>query len=923
MPPTDPASRYTLGRELGRGGLGRVVEAQDGAVGRPVALKLLLEGAPLDLVERFRREGRLTGRLEHPNIVPVHDVGTLPGTGELYFAMKKIAGRDLGSVLQELRAGKGDARWTQRRLVEAFRDVCRAVAFAHSQGVIHRDLKPDNVMVGEFGEVLVVDWGLARERRESRVEGRAAPKEASPLLTLDGDVFGTPQYMPPEQAAGNVDAVDERSDVYSLGAILYEILAWRPPYEGATAMDVISSVLSTPPPRPSTTEEPPARTVVKRDRKGKNAAAPPPSAGSLRPPIPPDLEAICLRAIAREKQDRYASADELGAAIQAWLDGALELERRRRLADAQVAEAERHVEESRRLKEKAAARRERAAGMAQALPAHSTPEERAPAWELEDEGKRLDQSALEAFAAADAALASALANAPDHAAARRLMAELHWRRFLEAETRGDAAEMLFNRRVVERNNDGSWDARLRGDGEVEVKCVAYRCRCLLDGRAVAPAELDAGGYHPWSGRRIDGAKAEHVPELERDPAKRFRVHAEGCKAAAVAGAKLWAWKIEEERRLLVPVTPAGTAGEACPGVALDAAFGNSPYRPRGPGVFLGRAPVAPRTWPMGSWLLLAVPADGDPVRVPFFVERGRRASVTAMLFRPGEIPAGFLPVAPGLFRYQHTNDRVWDDEEDRIDTEEIFLARFPVTCREYLEFLNALRRTDPAAAAARVPRRNEASDSYWPLVDGEGYAIPTPEWLAAAPEKLKKAAGSLDNCKAPWHPDWPVTGVSWRDAMAYARFASDRDGRVYTLPDEVEWEKAARGADSRTFPWGEAESECFANMNSSLAGGMQPLPVDSFPTDESPFGIRGLGGNAQDRMRSEVGIGYADWRGLRGGRWANGTLAARCAPRFGVNTRLVSPSIGFRLAVVVRLSGGKARPDRIWDLMWDKKKKLV
>jgi eukaryotic-like serine/threonine-protein kinase len=203
-------TRYELLGLLGRGGMGSVYRARDRELGREVALKVSAGPAPSPAeLERLHREARVLARLEHPGVVPVHDLGTLPD-GRLYYVMKLVRGRRLDEHVR-------DAGLPAR--LRIFERICEAVAFAHAQGVLHRDLKPENVMVGAFGEVLVLDWGVAKLVGVS--EGEAAPAPpAGAGGTAAGTVLGTPGYMSPEQARGDVDHVDERSDVYALGAIL-------------------------------------------------------------------------------------------------------------------------------------------------------------------------------------------------------------------------------------------------------------------------------------------------------------------------------------------------------------------------------------------------------------------------------------------------------------------------------------------------------------------------------------------------------------------------------------------------------------------------------------------------------------------------------------------------------------------------------
>ncbi len=235
---------YELLDAIGHGGMGVVHRARDRALDREVALKFLRGRYAVDSLtaSRFLEEARITGRLQHPGIPPVHQVGTLPD-GRPFLAMKLIRGRTLAELLE--RDGPHPTRW-----LGVFEAISQAVGYAHAQGVVHRDLKPANVMVGDHGEVQVMDWGLAKvlgaapeppvrtanpaETIDHRPESRPL-RESDGSLTQAGSVLGTPQFMPPEQAAGEIDKIGERTDVFGLGAVLCVLLTGQPPFEGTTA----------------------------------------------------------------------------------------------------------------------------------------------------------------------------------------------------------------------------------------------------------------------------------------------------------------------------------------------------------------------------------------------------------------------------------------------------------------------------------------------------------------------------------------------------------------------------------------------------------------------------------------------------------------------------------------------------------------
>jgi len=304
-------SRYAMGQVIGEGGMGEVLLAIDERIGREVAVKRTRASNPTgEELSRFVREARVQGRLEHPAVVPVHDLAIDP-TGRPYFVMKRLAGEPMSDVLQRLRAGdEPDEAATRRRLLRAFGEVCLAVEFAHSRGIIHRDLKPANIMLGDFGEVYVIDWGIARAVTEPDDTGTPPSGQHDLKLatgdTRQGTVLGTPAYMSPEQLAG--DRAGPAADIYALGCILFEIAAGGPLHARVrTVGEALSPIDS----RPS----------------------------SRRPDSPPELDAICERACAIEASGRYPSARALGAAVQAFLDGDRDLAVRKELAQQHIQEA--------------------------------------------------------------------------------------------------------------------------------------------------------------------------------------------------------------------------------------------------------------------------------------------------------------------------------------------------------------------------------------------------------------------------------------------------------------------------------------------------------------------------------------------------------------------------------------------------------
>jgi serine/threonine protein kinase len=295
------SSRYLIIHKLGSGGMGTVYLAQDMDLGRKVAVKVMnASEQTVALAARMTREARIVALLEHPSIVPIHDVGSLDD-GRVFYAMKLVQ----GERLDEFATGTTSVS----DLLRVFQKVCEAVAFAHARGVIHRDLKPENIMVGPFGEVLVMDWGVAKVLGNGRgglqpmtpdtaelqavedtdlVATLPLSASGSPSDTRSGTVIGTPAYMAPEQARGQTELLDQRSDVYSLGAILYFLLTRQAPSGFARSADSAQRPL-----RPR----------------------------EINSKIPRAIEAVCLKGMSERRDERYGRAEEMASEVIRFLDG--------------------------------------------------------------------------------------------------------------------------------------------------------------------------------------------------------------------------------------------------------------------------------------------------------------------------------------------------------------------------------------------------------------------------------------------------------------------------------------------------------------------------------------------------------------------------------------------------------------------------
>jgi len=505
LAPSDAETRYVFGEELGKGGAGRVVAAEDRAMGRTVAVKMpnaRTLGSPVEL-RRFMEEARVAAQLEHPSIIPVYDVGKL-GDGQPFYTMRIVKQRGLRDVL---RMPQPRREWPLARLCTILVQVCRAMAYAHAHGVLHRDLKPENILLGDYGEVYVADWGIAKLLGRHAVEGAPRSLEPAPRApreqTIAGHWIGTPGFMAPEQVRGEWQEVDPRTDLFALGVILYEILTGRLPFIGPSAEARCAATLNDTPRRP--------RDVVHG--------------------CPLVLEDLCLKLLAKRKDDRPASAEVVAAEVEAFLEGAREKTRRREEAERLV---ERSAEPVRRY-HALGADRERLANEAHALLLEVKPwepiERKRPVWAIEDSAAQAEAEQARALAQAIELYQQALGHDPESQAANAGLVDLYWSQARQAETERREATRIYYESLVKDRDAARYGWLLTADARISLdsdppgaEVVAYRyvevdrVLCAVTPRSLGTTPLRAGRLEPGSHLvvlRRDGFREARYPVICR------------------------------------------------------------------------------------------------------------------------------------------------------------------------------------------------------------------------------------------------------------------------------------------------------------------------------------------------------------------------------------------------------------------------
>ncbi|VGO11654.1 Serine/threonine-protein kinase PknD [Pontiella desulfatans] len=809
-----PESHYTTITPLGKGSFGEVHGASDTLLGREVAIKSIKSQfrEEQDVVDRFLKEARGTAQLEHPNIMPVHEMGMTDELG-IYFTMKKIEGENLKELLDKLQVNTAffQKQYPLNVLLEMFLAVCNGVAFAHSKGVIHRDLKPANIMIGEFGEVLVLDWGLVKQLNDEEVEPGKVQLRMEEFedgsRTLDGAISGTPNYMSPEQAEGNIDAIDFQSDVYSLGAILYHMLTYLPPFEKTQLRKLLENV------------------------KQGNFQSPRKRRPEMK--IPRELDAICMKAMARFQVNRYRSVEQLADDIRNYIGH----------RDVSAYRAPRHVRFWKSCRRNPVKSSVTAAvvlvlglvfGAQRAMIQGAYDQDLKTANDHLVAGEKLVVDAKEKMTQLQDLCASAVQ--------REETPE-------ETQLRGELEEVLRNINTefnIALSNYESVPLPLRRKKPIKqgiyhiyrnrIELALFRDDVKLAGEWLneVDALLNAWGKTPTA------------------EAAAFLYHARE-RVGGVGRLELTA-SDNVENVIILALKPGGGR------LVIDHDVAIAKRKP----------PINIDAVEPGSYLAMASLSSGGGMR-PFPIHIGHGEAKVQHMDFPSEFPEGMAFIPAGKFVFGGQESRFYRGKVVELDA--FFIKETEVTFGEYLEFWKSL--PDP------VLKKNYRSRIQVVETEREFHNVWDDEGNMLHPDKLDVVH--------------PVVGITRQAAEAYCEWMGKRMGAAISLPSVKQWEKAARGVDGRIYVWGNVFDERFALTRKNKKG-KEKYPAFAPPksfmsSDKSVYDVFDMAGNVREMTSTPLPTDEEFFQ-LKGGSASTPENFLPCS--YSSDTPVVPSDVGFR-----------------------------
>lgn len=876
--------KYSFIREIAKGGMGRVDLVRDNDLKRSVARKSLLSNSDLQRkLLRFIEEAQTTGQLEHPNIIPIYDMG-LDIEGQVHFTMKYIQGKTLQNILQQIK--KKDsmvlAEYSLNRLLTIFLQICHAIRFAHSKKIIHRDLKPENVMLGAFGEVIVMDWGLGKVLTKTTPEDLFQTEQEVQTLrdqtgykTMDGVIMGTAAYMPPEQASGNIRSVDEQSDIYSLGAILYEILSLEPPFTGTSLHMILERVINA-------TPEPPEKVAKTRyDRIFSR---------------PKEISAIALKALSKDKHLRYQTVEALEQEIQNYLENKPILA----LPDTF----------SKKIKRLARQHYKTLIlsmtvillmGIVLSLYIFFSKQQKIQ--------KHLSLGDLSLKKAKDRLYHSALA-------------------FRQETENEDGTSKKKGAYYFKTNAQNATPAQKEYDAAMKeylhtLPLVAEEYRKVFDleqNHPEAQQKLATLYFLRWK-VAIQNKNLEIMKEFERQiryylgasyDSSKEKKEIEGLRELTVlsspVGAKVYLFRYMDVDGLLLPY-PYTSKKEHLQEDVLEKwrqqqrenDWPTTLHFSQPLGTTSAKGLILSDLEP-GSYLLVLQHDRFLPFFLPFLLEHPNYEGALQYVPPKFKLSATLIPEekASPEFTYLPKTKFVLGDitigsEERQVrEAGHIFLKTKEVTLGEYAEFLQDLyQKQDPEAGQHRP--RDFSPEGQKILLDFD----PTTQ------EMILTEYGKKSWPVAVKWQETPVRGISYRDVKSYLKWLSQKKNRSYRLPNEEEWELAARGSDGRSYSWGTEFFPGWAKLTQGYGGIsveeiQKQYQLNAFK-DRSVFGVEDLNGSVAEwvegSFESEKKESQAEenlLRIIRGNAWGLTPIGLQCAFRTSGPEDYFHLTIGFR-----------------------------